>query len=141
MKRVVWWSVHITRVMVHVMNDNKRSGIRKQLHLNVDISSFDEYVGLYQTRDMSLDGAFIDCSACRQYPGDLLELLIHVQDGERNPLRLRATVTRSSDEGIAVVFDYDLQEYRQLLNIISTFASDGHTRNTPGFWYLDSSVN
>ena len=127
--------------MVHVMNDNKRSSIRKQLNLNVDIFSFDEYMGLYKTRDMSLDGAFIDRCNSRQYPGDLLELLIHVQDGERNPLRLRATVTRSSDEGIAVVFDYDLQEYRQLLNIISTFASDGHTRNIPGFWYLDSSVN
>ena len=123
------------------MNDNKRSSFRKQLKLNVDIFSFDEYLGLYHTRDMSLDGAYIERCACRQYPGDLLELLFHVQNGERNPLRLRATVTRSSDEGLAVVFDYDLQEYRQLLNIISTFANDGHTRSIPGFWYLDSSVN
>jgi hypothetical protein len=126
---------------VHVMNRNKRSSIRKQLKLHVDVFSFDEYLGLYQTRDMSLDGACIDHFTRRQYPGDLLELLLHVQDGERNPLRLRATVTRSSDEGIAVVFDYDLQEYRQLLNIISTFSGDGHTRRLPGFWYLDSSVN
>ena len=123
------------------MNHNNRSSIRKQLNLNVDIFSFDEYLGLYRTRDMSLDGAYIDRFTRRQYPGDLLELLFHVHYGERNPLRLRATVTRSSDEGIAVVFDYDLQEYRQLLNIISTFAGDGHTRRMPGFWYLDSSVN
>lgn len=126
---------------MHVMNHDKRSSIRKRLKLNVDIFSFDEYLGLYRTRDMSLDGAFIDRYTFKQYPGDLLELLFHLQDGERTPLRLRATVNRSSDEGLAVVFDYDLQEYRQLLNIISTFASDGHTRRIPGFWYLDSSVN
>jgi len=123
------------------MNVNKRSNIRKQLNFNVDIYSFDEYLGHHHTRDMTLDGAFIDNYARKLYPGDLLELHFHVQDGEQNPLRLRATVTRSSDEGIAVVFDYGVQEYRQLLNTISTYASDGHTRRIPGFWYVDSSVN
>ena len=128
-------------VMVHVMNVNKRSSIRKQLNLYVDIYSFDEYLGHYQTRDMSLDDAFIDNCARKPYPDDLLELHFHVQDGERNPLRLRAKVTRSSDEGVGVVFDYGDQEYRQLLDTISTYASDGHTRRIPGFWYVGSSVN
>jgi len=123
------------------MNVNKRSSIRKQLNLSVDIYSFDGYLGLHQTRDMNLDGAFIDNCARTLYPGDLLELHFHVQDDERNPLWLRATVTRSSDEGVGVVFDYDVQEYRQLLNTISTYASDGHIRGIPGFWYVNSSVN
>ena len=127
--------------MVHVMNVNKRSSIRKQLNFYVDIYSFDEYLGHHQTRDMTLDGAFIDNYGRKLYPGDLLELHFHVQDDERNPLRLRATVTRSSDEGAGVVFDYGVQEYRQLLNLVSTYASDGHTRRIPGFWYVDSSVN
>ena len=124
-----------------MMNVNMRRSIRKRLNLNVDIYSFDEYLGLHKTRDMNLDGAFIDNCARKLYPGDFLELHFHVQDGERNPLHLRATVTRSSDEGVAVVFDYGVQEYRQLLNTISTYASDGHTRRIPGFWYVDSSVN
>ena len=124
-----------------MMNINKRSSIRKQLNLYVDIYSFDKYLGLYQTRDMNLDGAFIDKCARKLYPGDLLELHFHLQDDELNPLRLRAAVTRSSDEGVGVAFDYDVQEYRQLLNTISTYASDGHIRKVPGFWYLDSSVN
>ena len=123
------------------MSVNKRSSIRKQLNLYVDIYSFDKYLGLYQTRDMNLDGAFIDKCARKLYPGDLLELHFHLQDDELNPLRLRAAVTRSSDEGVGVAFDYDVQEYRQLLNTISTYASDGHIRKVPGFWYLDSSVN
>jgi len=127
--------------MVHVMNDNKRSSIRKRLNLYVDIYSFDEHVGLYQTRDMSLDGAFIDNFARKFDPDDVLELRFHVQGGERNPLHLWATVTRSSDEGVGVVFDYGEQEYRQLLNIISTYESDGHIRRIPGFWYANSSVN
>lgn len=123
------------------MSVNKRSSIRKQLNLYVDIYSFDKYLGLYQTRDMNLDGAFIDKCARKLYPGDLLELHFHLQDDELNPLRLRAAVTRSSNEGVGVAFDYDVQEYRQLLNTISTYASDGHIRKVPGFWYLDSSVN
>jgi len=127
--------------MEHVMNVNKRSNIRKRLNLYVDIYNFDKYMGLYQTRDMTLDGAFIDNSARKLCPDDLLELHFHVQDSERSPLHLRATVTRSSDEGVGVVFDYDVQEYRQLLDTISTYASDGHTRRIPGFWYLDSSVH
>jgi len=127
--------------MVYVMNDNKRSSKRKQLNLYVDIYSFDEYLGLYQTRDMSLDGAFIENLASEPYPDDLLELRFHIQGGERNPLRLWATVTRSSDLGVGVVFDYGEQEYRQLLDTISTYASDGHTRRIPGFWYVGSSVN
>jgi hypothetical protein len=128
-------------VMVHVMNVNKRSSIRKRINFNVDIYSFDEYLGLHQTRDMNLDGAFIDNCGRKLYPGDFLELHFHVQDGEQPPLHLRATVTRSSDEGAGVLFDYDVQEYRQLLNLVSTYASDGHTRRIPGFWHVESSVN
>ena len=124
-----------------MMNVNKRNSIRKPLNLYVDIYSFDKYLGLHQTRDMNLDGAFIDNNTRKFNPGDLLELHFHVQDGELNHLRLKATVTRLSDEGVGVVFDYGVQEYRQLLNTISTFASDGHIRMIPGFWYLDSSVN
>ncbi len=64
-----------------------------------------------------------------------------MHDGYRNPLRLRATVARSTDQGMGVVFDYGDEEYRRLLNTISTYASDGRTLNVPGFWYVSSSVN
>ena len=127
--------------MVHVMDINKRSSIRKQLNLYVDVYSFDEYLGLYQTRDINLDGAFIKNCASKLHPDDLLELQFHIQDDEQNPLHLRATVARSSDEGVGVVFDYDDQEYKQLLDTMSTYANDGHTRSVPGFWYAGGSVN
>jgi len=123
------------------MTINKRSGIRKRLNIDVDVFNFDEHLGIYQTRDIDLDGAFINRCDRALHPGDMLELLLHVNDGERNPLRLRATVTRSSDDGVGVQFDYGAQEYRRLLNTISTYASDGHTRMVPGFWYVGSSVN
>jgi hypothetical protein len=124
------------------MIENKRSSTRKRIGFYVDVYSFNEYLGLFQIRDINLDGAFIDNCAGRLYPSDVLDLLFHVEgDGERNPLHLKATVTRLSDDGVAVEFDYDIQEYRQLLNTISTYANDGHTRRMPGFWHVSSSVN
>lgn len=136
-----WQGIQNAMVKVDAMNLNKRSGIRKRMHLYVDVYSFDRYVGLYRTRDMNLDGAFIENCSRKLSPDDLLELHFHVQDGESSPLRLRATVARSSNEGLGVMFDYGLQEYRKLLDTFSTYASDGHTRKIPGFWYVDGSVN
>lgn len=123
------------------MNVDRRKCIRKPLVLSVEVYSFDEYLGRTQTRDINLNGAFIEGCASNLNPNDLLELHLHVHDNERNPLRLRATVKRSTDEGVGVLFDYGVQEYRRLLNTISTYASDGHALKIPGFWYVNSSVN
>ena len=87
---------------------------------------------------MNLDGAFIEKCSRKLDPDELLELHLHVHDQDRAFLRLTAMVTRLSDEGIGVVFDYGDQEYRQLLDTLSTYANDGHARRIPGFWYVDS---
>ena len=123
------------------MNENKRSCIRKPLDLYVDVYRLDEHLGRTQTRDISLNGAFIESTSTELYTNDMLDLRIHVYDDERNPLCLKATVVRSSDTGVGVQFDYGTPEYRRLLNIITTFATDGHKLKVPGFWYLNSSVN
>ena len=115
---------------------NKRSGTRKQLDLYVDVESRGESLGLYQTRDINLNGAFLNNCGSTLHPSDTLELQFHIHDGESSPLRLRATVTRATDEGVAVLFDYRAQEYRRLLNLLSTYATNGHTLKIPGFWYL-----
>ena len=123
------------------MNNNNRSSIRKSLGLDVDVYRFDEHLGRTRTRNISLDGAFIKSCTTELYSNDMLELQIHVHDGERTPLRLKATVVRSSDAGVGVQFDYGDMEYRRLLNIISTYAADGHMLKIPGFWYVSSAVN
>ena len=123
------------------MNNNKRSSIRKPLDLYVDVYHFDEHLGHTRTRDISLDGAFIESCSRELCPNDMLELHIHVHDDERAPLHLKAKVVRSSDKGVGVQFDYGDLEYRRLLNIISTYATDGHMLEVPGFWYVNSSVN
>ena len=122
------------------MNTNKRSCIRKPLDLYVDIYHLDEHLCRTQTRDISLDGAFIENCATELSPNDILELRIHAHDDEQTPLNLQATVVRSSDDGIGVKFDYGNLEYRRLLDIISTYATDGHRLKVPGFWYLSSSI-
>ena len=123
------------------MGANKRNNPRKRLNIYVDMYSYDKYLGLYRTRDMNLDGAFIDNVTRKLYPGDLLELHFHVHDGEQSPLWLKATVVRTSDEGVGIIFDYGVQEYRQLLDTIATYTGDGHIRMIPGFWYTDRSVH
>lgn len=122
------------------MNNNKRSCIRKPLDLYVDIYHLDEYLCRTQTRDISLDGAFIEHCPTTLCLNDVLELRIHAHDEEQTPLNLQATVVRSSDAGIGVKFDYGNLEYRRLLDIISTYATDGHRLKVPGFWYLSSSI-
>ena len=122
------------------MNNNKRSCIRKPLDLVVDVYHLDEHLGRSHARDISLDGAFIENSSTKLCPSDMLDLRIHVQDDELDPLCLKATVVRSSDQGIGVQFDYGILEYRRLLNIISTYATDGHKLEVPGFWTVNSSV-
>ena len=122
------------------MNNNKRSCIRKPLDLNVDVYRLDEHLGRTQTRDISLNGAFIESCSSELCPNDMLELHIHVHDDERNPLRLKAMVVRSCDKGVGVQFDYGVLEYRRLLNIISTYSTDGNKLKVPGFWYVSSSI-
>jgi hypothetical protein len=122
------------------MNNNKRSCIRKPLDLYVDVYHLDEHLCRTQTRDISLDGAFIENCSKGLSLNDRLELHIHSHDEEQDPLNLQATVVRSADAGIGVKFDYGNLEYRRLLDIISTYATDGHRLKVPGFWYLSSSI-
>ena len=123
------------------MAANDRNDFRKRLKLDVDVYRFDEYVGLCQTRDIDLNGAFIKHCGTRLVAHDPLELQLHVHDGEAGPLCLNATVTRSTDEGLDILFEYGTEEHRRLLNVISTYSSDGQTLQIPGFWYQGSSVN
>ena len=123
------------------MNADSRSSIRKPLVLAVEVYQLDKHLGSTQTRDINLDGAFLENCGTKLYPDDILVLHFHVHDNERVPLRLGATVVRSSQEGVGVAFDYGVQEYRRLLDTISTYAGDGHTLKVPGFWYLSTPAN
>ena len=88
------------------MNADDRTNIRKPLVLTVEVYRLDEYLGRTRTRDISLDGAFLERCARQLNPDDILELGVHVHDNEQTPLHLRATVVRSTEEGVAVLFDY-----------------------------------
>ena len=123
------------------MKADNRSSVRKPLVFSVDVYSHDEHLGRTQTRNINLDSAFLECCARKLRTNEILELHFHVHDNEQTPLRLSATVIRSTEEGVDVLFDYGAQEYKRLLNTISTYAHDGHTLKIPGFWYGSSSAN
>ena len=123
------------------MNADNRSSIRKPLVLSVEVYSLDEHLGRAQTRDINLDGAFLESCTRQLHLNEIVELHVRLHDNEPAPLRLRATVIRSTEEGAAVLFDYGAQEYSRLLNTFSTYGSDGHALEIPGFWRTSNSVN
>ena len=120
---------------------NKRSNIRKRLCLSVDVFSAGEHLGRYRSRNINLDGAFIETRACQFRPNDVLDLDFYIDDSERDSLRLKSTVIHISDMGMGVQFIYGYLEYRRLLNAISTYAIDGQALNIPGFWYTRDQRN
>ncbi len=123
------------------MNADSRSSIRKPLVLSVEVYSLDEHLGRTQTRDINLDGAFLESCTRQLHLNEILELHVRLHDNEPSPLRLRAKVIRSTKEGAAVLFDYGAQEYSRLLNTISTYGKDGLALKVPGFWRMNSSAS
>ena len=123
------------------MKADSRSSIRKPLVFSVELYCHDEHLGRTQTRDINLDGAFLECCTRKLHQNEILELHIDVHDNKQTPLHLTATVIRSTEEGVDVLFDYGAQEYKRLLDTISTYAHDGRMLKVPGFWYVGGSVN
>ena len=123
------------------MKTDSRSSIRKPLVFSVEVYSHDEHLGRTQTRDINLEGAFLECCTRKLHPDESLEIHLYVRDNDQTPLRLKATVVRSTTEGADVLFDYGAEEYRRLLNTITVYTHDGHARKVPGFWYGSRSVN
>ena len=123
------------------MKADRRRNMRKPLVLAVEVYDRDEHLGRTRTRDIDLDGAFLERCKSDLHPNDTVELHVHVHDNHPTPLRLTATVIRSTEDGVAVLFDYGAHEYSRLLNTIAAYASDGHTLNIPGFWYMSSSAS
>jgi len=123
------------------MNADNRSSIRKPLVLSVEVYSLDEHLGHTRTRDINLDGAFLESCTRQLHLNEKLEIHIRLHDNEPSPLCLKAKVIRSTEEGAAVLFDYGSREYSRLMNTISTYGNDGLALEIPGFWRMSSSAN
>ncbi|MGB5604243.1 MAG: PilZ domain-containing protein [Gammaproteobacteria bacterium] len=118
------------------MYANKRSNVRKALYISVDVYNLGEHLGRYRSRNINIDGAFIDSCPCQLCPDDTLDLHFYFNESEQASLHLKATVIHSADMGVGVLFDYGDLEYRRLLNAIARYTSDGQAREIPGFWYV-----
>ena len=123
------------------MKADSRSSIRKPLVFSVEVYRHGEHLCRTQTRNINLESAFLECCTRKLHRNEVLELHFHVHDYAQTPLCLSATVIQSTEEGVDVLFDYGAQEYKRLLNILSTYTQEGRTLKIPGFWYVGNSDN
>jgi len=111
------------------MDINKRSTPRKDLQLDVDVFSCGSYLGRSATRDMHVDGAFIECAVDDIFQNDVLDLRFIRDLDEVNPVRLRAMVVRGTIDGVGVIFGYGEMEFRRLLKKLSRHSRDDYADN------------
>ena len=95
--------------------NNKRSTPRHHIAFDVEVYYCGSYWGRSTIRDIHADGAFIEKLPDDVYKNDVLELRL-LRDTERaRPIRLRAMVVRSSDDGVGVLFGYGEHDFNLLL--------------------------
>jgi hypothetical protein len=103
------------RSTVSERRDTARVPIRLDVMLNPDTHGFQ----LFHTRDISLDGVFVETSA-RFAKKAVADLAIKLSAGNASRVyRLRATVARVTPDGVAFVFDdLDSDTYEALLQLV-----------------------
>jgi len=112
------------------MRTNKRSTPRQGLALDVDVYYCGSYLGRSTTRDIHADGAFIERLPDDVYKNDVLELRLSRDEEKVRPIRLRAMVVRSSDDGVGVLFGYGEHDFNLLLKKLFKYPNGAYSVET-----------
>jgi hypothetical protein len=99
--------------------------MRKSLQLSVDIYNCGSYLGRGTTRDIHIDGAFIEGCADGILQNDILELYIFSSEDDQLPVFLTAMVVRNSSQGVGVLFGCGEREFRWLLSTLGKISGNG----------------
>jgi hypothetical protein len=87
---------------------DRRYSARQMLRLSVEVRKQHRSVGCFQTRDMDVEGAFIESVGSNLKINDIIELLFLNAAGEATRDRMLAGVVRLAADGVGVVlFDYE----------------------------------
>jgi len=87
---------------------NHRYSVRLPLHLTVEVSKRERFLGRYITRNMDVEGVFIEMRKTDLEPNDVVKLSFVAPDGERCDYTLIAGVVRLDTDGAGMMlFDYE----------------------------------
>jgi hypothetical protein len=80
-----------------------RYAVRHKRRLTVAVNRRSRRIGCFQTRDIDLEGAFIEAAPPRLHLNDIVELVFLTRDGEASDYTLLAGVVRLTPEGVGVM--------------------------------------
>ena len=98
----------------------RRDTPRARIMVEAMVRGVDDRFHTCRTRDISLDGVFIEASADSLPPNNRFELAMKLPDaGGEKVFRFFAQVTRITRDGAAVTFDaVDSDAYAALMNLV-----------------------
>ena len=76
-----------------------RYSTRLPLHLNVEVFNQEQFVGRFKTRNMDVEGVFIEMRTTYLKPSEIVKLALFVPDGGRGNYTLDACVVRVDTYG------------------------------------------
>src|SRR5256885_1313553 len=88
-------------------NNERRDTPRVPLALDAMVKAADRPFQLFRTRDLSLDGAFVETGPHRLTPEDALEIALKIPiNGSPQIYRFNARITRTAPLGVGMAFDH-----------------------------------
>ena len=89
-------------------NMNHRYSVRLPLRVPVEVFKRGQFLGRYNTRDMDVEGVFIEMPTTDLQPAEVLELIFVVPDWKRCDCTLLAGVVRLEADGAGMMlFDHE----------------------------------
>jgi hypothetical protein len=100
---------------------DKRWAVRRPLKINVDLRYRDMEVMNCQTRDVSLNGAFVELEQLQPAVDTAVDLVFRLGGtGQYTKYKVPSKVARATGEGIGVMFDeMDISSFRTLRQVLN----------------------
>ncbi len=98
----------------------KRWATRRPVHIRVDVHYKDMEIVNCQTRDVSLNGAFVEIKQVQPVTNAPVDLLFRVGDASRfTKYKVQGKVARTAGDGIGVIFnEQGISSFRTLRQLL-----------------------
>jgi hypothetical protein len=94
--------------------------VRTRVHLPVDVFLDQRYLGCFQTRDIDLEGAFVEMPVADLKPNYIVRLVFPFSTGRRRSFSLLAGAVRTASDGVGLIL---LDSENVVLDILRVVAA------------------